>query len=104
MPVNRHFLMACNTPTWLSDHLFRRASGLSIRLLSKTLESQKWPKLHVNRLMGESSCNRTASRDLSDLVAKGVIVPLPSGDRTTRYELSVAKPAGFGLEKKRITV
>ena len=43
--------------------------------------------------------NRTASRDLSDLVAKGVIIPLPGGGRTTRYELNVAKPAGSGLGK-----
>lgn len=44
--------------------------------------------------------NRTASRDLSDLVAKGIIVPLPGGGRTTRYELAVVEPVGFGLEKK----
>ena len=41
--------------------------------------------------------NRTASRDLSDLVAKGVIIPLPGGGRTTRYELKTVKPGGFGL-------
>jgi Fic family protein len=44
--------------------------------------------------------NRTASRDLSDLVAKGVITQLPGGGRTTRYELTVLEPAGFALEKK----
>ena len=44
--------------------------------------------------------NRTASRDLSDLVAKGIIMPLPGGGRTTRYELTVVEPNGFGLEKK----
>jgi Fic family protein len=44
--------------------------------------------------------NRTASRDLSDLVAKGVIIPLPGGGRTTRYELTVAESAGFSLEDK----
>jgi Fic family protein len=44
--------------------------------------------------------NRTASRDLSDLVAKGVIIPLPGGGRTTRYELNAAEPVGFGLGKK----
>jgi len=44
--------------------------------------------------------NRTASRDLSDLVAKGIIIPLSGGGRTTRYELSIAEPAGFGLKKK----
>ena len=38
--------------------------------------------------------NRTASRDLSDLVAKGAITPLPGGGRTTRYELTVVEPAG----------
>lgn len=37
--------------------------------------------------------NRTASRDLSELVAKGVITPLPGGGRTTRYELTIAEPA-----------
>ena len=42
--------------------------------------------------------NRTASRDLSDLVAKGIIMPLPGGGRTTRYELTVVEPNGFGLE------
>ena len=44
--------------------------------------------------------NRTASRDLSDLVAKGAIIPLPGAGRTTRYELNVATPSGFGLGKK----
>ena len=44
--------------------------------------------------------NRTASRDLSDLIAKGIIIPLPGGGRMTRYELTVVEPAGFGLEKK----
>lgn len=38
------------------------------------------------------SPNRTASRDLSDLVAKGIIAPLPGGGRTTRYELTIVKP------------
>lgn len=36
--------------------------------------------------------NRTASRDLSDLVAKGIINPLPGGGRTTRYELTTVEP------------
>ncbi len=38
--------------------------------------------------------NRTASRDLSDLVAKGIIMPLPGGGRITCYELTVVEPAG----------
>lgn len=44
--------------------------------------------------------NRTASRDLSDLVAKGIITPLPGGGRTTRYELAVVDPTGLSLEKR----
>ena len=36
--------------------------------------------------------NRTASRDLSELVAKGIVIPLPGGGRTTRYELTIVKP------------
>lgn len=36
--------------------------------------------------------NRTASRDLSDLVAKGIITPLPGGGRTTRYTLTIVPP------------
>jgi Fic family protein len=44
--------------------------------------------------------NRTASRDLSDLVAKGIIIPLPGGGRTTRYELTIVKPARPGPTKK----
>lgn len=45
-----------------------------------------------------SKCsNRTASRDLADLVAKGVIIPLPGGGRATRYELTTVEPGGFGL-------
>ncbi len=44
--------------------------------------------------------NRTASRDLSDLVAKGVIIPLPGGGRTTRYELMLVEPAQSGLMRK----
>jgi Fic family protein len=33
--------------------------------------------------------NRTASRDLSELLAKGIVTPLPGGGRTTRYALAV---------------
>ncbi len=44
--------------------------------------------------------NRTASRDLSDLVTKGIIIPLPGGGRTTRYELTIVKPARPGSTKK----
>jgi Fic family protein len=44
--------------------------------------------------------NRTASRDLSDLVDKGIIIPLPGGGRTTRYELTIVKPARSGPTKK----
>ena len=44
--------------------------------------------------------NRTASRDLSDLVAKGIIIPLQGGGRTTRYELTSVKPAVQGLLKQ----
>jgi len=44
--------------------------------------------------------NRTASRDLSDLVAKGIIIPLPGGGRTTRYELATVKPDVPGLMRK----
>jgi Fic family protein len=44
--------------------------------------------------------NRTASRDLSDLVAKGIIISLPGGGRTTRYELTIVKPVRPGLTKK----
>jgi len=44
--------------------------------------------------------NRTASRDLSDLVAKGIIIPLPGGGRTTRYELTIVEPARSGLMRK----
>ncbi|EIJ33615.1 Fic family protein [Thiothrix nivea] len=33
--------------------------------------------------------NRTASRDLADLLAKGIILALPGGGRTTRYELAI---------------
>ena len=44
--------------------------------------------------------DRTASRDLSDLVAKGIIIPLPGGGRTTRYELTIVKPERPGWTKK----
>jgi Fic family protein len=44
--------------------------------------------------------NRTASRDLSDLVAKGIIIPLPGGGRTTRYDLTTVEPRGFGLRTR----
>ncbi len=44
--------------------------------------------------------NRTASRDLSDLVAQGIIIPLPGGGRTTRYELTLVEPAQSGLMRK----
>ena len=41
--------------------------------------------------------NRTASRDLSDLLAKGIIIRLPGGGRTTHYALTTVKPGGFGV-------
>jgi len=41
--------------------------------------------------------NRTASRDLSDLVAKGIIIPLSGGGRTTRYELAMGVGSKRGL-------
>jgi Fic family protein len=41
-----------------------------------------------------------ASRDLSDLVAKGISIPLPGGGRTTRYELTTVKPGEFGLRTR----
>jgi len=44
--------------------------------------------------------NRTASRDLSDLVEKGIIIRLPGGGRTTRYELTTVESSGFGLKVK----
>ncbi len=44
--------------------------------------------------------NRTASRDLSDLVAKGIIIPLQGGGRTTRYELTIVRPARPGPMRK----
>jgi len=44
--------------------------------------------------------NRTASRDLSDLVAKGIIIPLPGGGRTTRYELMLVEPVQSVLMRK----
>ncbi len=43
--------------------------------------------------------NRTASRDLSDLLAKGIIIPLSGGGRSTRYELTTVRPAAQGLMK-----
>lgn len=50
---------------------------------------------------GITKCpNRTASRDLSDLVAKGIIIPLPGGGRTTRYELTIVEPAQSGVMRK----
>jgi len=36
--------------------------------------------------------NRTASRDLSDLVAKGALTALPGGGRTSRYALTKIEP------------
>jgi Fic family protein len=41
--------------------------------------------------------NRTASRDLSDLAEKKIIIPLQGGGRKTRYELVTIEPSGFGL-------
>ncbi|MYB34245.1 MAG: Fic family protein [Gammaproteobacteria bacterium] len=43
--------------------------------------------------------NRTASRDLSDLVDKGILVPLSSGGRSTRYELTSVNSTVQGLLK-----
>jgi Fic family protein len=44
--------------------------------------------------------NRTASRDLSDLVARGIIIPLAGGGRTTRYELPTVELDQSGLIRK----
>ena len=35
----------------------------------------------------------------ADTVAKGAIIPLPGGGRTTLYELTSVEPGGFGLGK-----
>lgn len=37
--------------------------------------------------------NRTASRDIADLVTKGILVPLPGGGRNARYELALLPSA-----------
>ena len=42
--------------------------------------------------------NRTASRDLADLLAKGIITRLPGGGRTTRYALTTVSSGGFGAK------
>jgi len=38
--------------------------------------------------------NRTASRDLADLLARGIITRLPGAGRTTRYALTTVEPGG----------
>jgi len=43
--------------------------------------------------------NRTAARDLSDLLAKGMLVPLSGRGRSARYGLASVKPAVQGLLK-----
>lgn len=51
----------------------------------------------TNKYESIAKCpNRTASRDLSDLLSKGIITALPGGGRTTHYALTVvAPPAGL---------
>lgn len=39
--------------------------------------------------------NRTASRDLANLVTKGILKPLEGGGRTTRYELTTVEKSSF---------
>ncbi len=46
--------------------------------------------------------NRTASRDLSDLVAKGIISALPGGGRKTCYELTAIDSDRYSLTEKLI--
>ena len=46
--------------------------------------------------------NRTASRDLADLMDKGAIVQLPGGGRSTRYALAtVATMATLGIDDEK---
>ena len=42
--------------------------------------------------------NRTASRDLSDLLEKGIITSLQGGGRSTRYELLTVKNSNLALK------
>ncbi len=44
--------------------------------------------------------NRTASRDLSDLVAKGIIIPLPGGGKATSYELTTVETNTGSVAKR----
>ncbi len=41
--------------------------------------------------------NRTACRDLSDLLSKGIIIELPGSGRSTRYQLTTIKPRPLQL-------
>jgi Fic family protein len=75
-------------PGWCRVYLLKVARALKVGIKTKKYEAIT------------KCANRTASRDLSDLVAKGIIIPLLGNGRTTRYELTFVEPAGFALEKK----
>jgi Fic family protein len=76
-------------------------NGRQARIVSRVFaEGRKGFEGGITTKKYEAISNRTASRDLSDLVAKGIMMPLPGGGRTTRYELTTAEPNRIGLEKE----
>ena len=78
------------------DHLNDRQARMVSRVLAEGRKGFEGG-ITTRKYEAITKCpNRTASRDLSDLVAKGIIIPLPGGGRTTRYELATVEPGEFG--------
>jgi len=63
----------------IADHALSQSLGYpTTACLATAIEGEK-------KYEAITKCpNRTASRNLSDLVAKGIIMPLPDGGRTNR--------------------
>jgi Fic family protein len=79
------------------DHLNDRQARMVSRVLAEGRKGFEGG-ITTRKYEAITKCpNRTASRDLSDLVAKGIIIPLPGGGRTTRYELAIVEPGEFGV-------
>jgi len=83
------------------DQLNKRQEKMVARIFSEGTKGFEGG-ISTKKYQAITKCpNRTASRDLSDLLKKGIIKSIHKGGRTTRYELSNIKKSvfmGFKIE------
>jgi Fic family protein len=74
-----------------SNHLNERQAKAVARIFAEGRKGFKGG-MSTKKYMSITKCaNRTASRDLADLLKKGIVTGLPGSGRSTRYELTTVK-------------